>query len=249
MAFSSWRGTVGLIKPTMRPGNLEELIRMLPRGISVIPLFNDIREGSRSEFERVIAGYEAKTAALAEIGVDLIHPAGAPPFMLLGYDKERALIAEWEHKYGVQIFTSGTNHCAALRALGVHTFVGVSYFRGDINATFAQYFRDAGFEVIEMAGMDIDFDRVQELSGEQVYRFVRDVVRKHPTAGGIYLLGPSWQAAEIVDMMECDFGIPVIYPTTALCWEMQQRLHVRQPVPGLGRLLREMPALGREDMR
>jgi len=29
MAFSSWRGTVGLIKPTMRPGGLEELIRLL----------------------------------------------------------------------------------------------------------------------------------------------------------------------------------------------------------------------------
>ena len=249
MAFSSWRGTVGLIKPTMRPGNLEELIRMLPRGISVIPLFNDIREGTRSEFERVIAGYEAKTAALAEAGVELIHPAGAPPFMVLGYERERALIAAWERTYGVQIFTSGSNHCAALRALGVETFVGVSYFRGEINATFAQYFRDAGFDVIEMAGMDVDFDRVQELSGEQVYRFVRGVVRKHPTAGGIYMLGPSWQAAEIVDMMECDFGIPVIYPTTALCWEIQHRLHVRQPAAGLGRLLRDMPPLDLDGVR
>ena len=27
MAFKSWRGDVGLIKPTMRPGSLEETIR------------------------------------------------------------------------------------------------------------------------------------------------------------------------------------------------------------------------------
>ena len=42
MAFSSWRGIVGIIKPTMRPGGLEDMIRLLPEGIGVIPLFNNI---------------------------------------------------------------------------------------------------------------------------------------------------------------------------------------------------------------
>src|SRR5262249_42217279 len=39
MAFSSWRGVVGIINPTMRPGVTEETIRLLPEGIGVIPLF------------------------------------------------------------------------------------------------------------------------------------------------------------------------------------------------------------------
>ena len=37
MVFASWRGTAGVIKPTYRPGGLEELIRLLPDGIAVIP--------------------------------------------------------------------------------------------------------------------------------------------------------------------------------------------------------------------
>ena len=37
MSFTSWRGVVGCIKPTLRPGGLEELIRMLPEGIGVLP--------------------------------------------------------------------------------------------------------------------------------------------------------------------------------------------------------------------
>jgi maleate isomerase len=241
MAFTSWRGTVGLIKPTMRAGNLEELIRMLPLGISVIPLFNEIRDGTREEFERVISGYEAKTAQLAAEGIELIHPAGAPPFMVLGYEKERQLVLEWERKYGVEIFTSGMNHVAAMRALGVKRFVGVSYFRGDINATFGQYFTDAGLDVIAMAGMDVDFGRVQELSGHQVYRFVRETFLAHREAEAIYMLGPAWHTADIVDMMERDFGVPVIHATPALCWEIQKRLHVREPVMGFGRLLAELP--------
>ena len=40
MAFTSWRGVVGCIKPTLRPGGLEELIRMLPEGgAGALPVF------------------------------------------------------------------------------------------------------------------------------------------------------------------------------------------------------------------
>ena len=35
MAFDSWRGTVGVIKPTFRPGSLEEFIKLLPDGFGV----------------------------------------------------------------------------------------------------------------------------------------------------------------------------------------------------------------------
>src|ERR1700730_2626486 len=99
MAFKSWRGVVGLIKPTMRPGGLEELIRMLPEGIGVIPLFLEISEGTTEEFKRVVTGFEPLIAKLANEGCDIIHAEGAPPFMMLGYGGEASLIAEWEKKY------------------------------------------------------------------------------------------------------------------------------------------------------
>ena len=38
--------------------------------------------------------------------------------------------------------------------------VGVTYFKGEINDMFAQYFTDAGFEVLAMEGMDVPFDEV-----------------------------------------------------------------------------------------
>src|SRR5262245_12392828 len=84
MAFSSWRGTVGMINPTMRPGVTEEVIRLLPEGIGLLPVFLDIRRGARDEFETVMPAYERQVALLAEHECDLIHPAGAPPFMVLG---------------------------------------------------------------------------------------------------------------------------------------------------------------------
>ena len=38
MVFASWRGVVGVVKPTHRPGSLEEFIRLLPEGIGLGPL-------------------------------------------------------------------------------------------------------------------------------------------------------------------------------------------------------------------
>ena len=93
MAYGAWRGMVGTVKPTKGSGSLEELIRMLPDGIGVIPLFNNIRHGTIGEFSGVLPSYEEKIAELAGDKVDVIHPAGTPPFMLLGYRKEQELIA------------------------------------------------------------------------------------------------------------------------------------------------------------
>jgi len=242
MAFTSWRGLVGCIKPTMRPGGLEELIRMLPEGIGIIPLFLDISEGSTDEFKRVPANVEPLVAKLAKQGCDIIHPEGAPPFMMLGYDGEARLIAEWERKFGKQIFTSGTNHVRALRALNIKRFVGATYFTGPINDMFAKYFTDAGFETLGMEGISTAFENVGQLSSHEVYAHVKACFLKNPGAQAIYLLGSGWRVLPIIDLLEQDLGVPVIHPVPARCWEIQRRLSVRQPVAGYGRLLAEMVA-------
>ena len=241
MAFTSWRGVVGNIKPTMRPGSIEELCRILPEGIGIIPLFLDIKKGERRELTDVIPQYEPQIARLAEAGVDLVHPEGAPPFMMLGYEGEAELIRKWEKKFNVPVFTSGTNHIRALHALKVKRIVGASYFPGQINDTFGRYFRDAGFDVLAMEGIDVPFQEAGLLSQELVYSHVKKLFLKHrKEAEGIYLLGSGWRIMGILELLEQDLGVPVVHPVPARCWEIQKRLSICQPVQGYGRLLAEM---------
>ncbi len=241
MAFTTWRGIVGCIKPSMRPGSLEELIRILPLGIGVVPLFLDIRRGSLDEFEQGVGIYEPLLAKLAELEVDLLHPEGAPPFMVLGHKGEAETIKRWEKTYKIPVFTSGTNHVRALHALKIRRFVGASYLSGRISSIFARYFTDAGFDVLEMGGIDVHFDDVNKLSPEAVYAYVKRLFLKHrKSAQGIYLLGSGWRVLEVVDLLERDLGVPVVHPVPARCWEIQHRLSIRQPVAGYGRLLAEM---------
>jgi len=243
MAFSSWRGIAGVIHPTLRPGATEEFIRLLPEGIGVLPLFLNIRRGTREEFATVMEAYEQQIALLAEQGCDAIHPNGAPPFMVKGRAEETRIVAEWERKYKIPIFTSGQNHVAALHALKAKSFVGATYFTGEINSTFAQYFIDAGCDVRSMDGIDVPFDKVQELSGEQVYAHIKKSFLKCKGGDAIYMLGSGWRTLGILDMLEKDLGVPVVHPVTARVWEFQKRLHVNEKRAGYGHLLEFLPPL------
>ena len=241
MVFASWRGVVGVVKPTHRPGSLEEFIRLLPEGIGVVPVYLNFKRGTEDEFRAALDAVEEKVAELAKEGVDLIHPEGAPPFMVHGYGGEERIIREWEARYKVPMVTAAQTQVEALRALKVKKFVGVTYFIGSVNDITTGYFQDAGFEVMAMEGMAVAFEDVGRLASQEIYAHARKTFLKNQSAEAIYMLGTGWRCLDIVRLLEEDLQVPVIHPVPARVWSIEKRLHVRQPVKGFGRLLEEMP--------
>ena len=121
------------------------------------------------------------------------------------------------------------------------SFVGATYFPDKLNAVFAKYFTDAGFKVRGMAGIDVAFDKVQELSGEQIYAHIKRNFLKCKGADAIYMLGSGWRTLPIIETLEQDLGVPVVHPVTARVWEFQKRLRVREPRSGYGYMLEALP--------
>lgn len=242
MAFTMWRGIVGIIHPTLRPGSGETLIRMLPEGIGVISLHLKVREGSKEEFANAMGEYEANVAELAKEKVDVIHPSGAPPFMLLGYKGQEKLIGEWEKKYKTPIFTSSQNHVRAMKALGIKKFIGASYSAVQ-NKIVVDYMTDAGLEVVSMQPIDVPFEQASHISPEMVYSHIKKLVRENPGADGIYIQGSAWRCEKIVEVLEQDLQMPVVHANIARAWEIQKRLMIHQPTKGFGRLYSELPPL------
>lgn len=240
MAYESWRGTLGLVKPTMRPGSLEEEIRLMPDGVGVLPIQLDIQRGTQDEFEAAIAAFEAAAARLAKAGADIIHLAGTPPFMLLGRDGERQLVEDWSGRLGVPVFAAPMTDAAALRALGVTRLIGITYspLQNELSRTYMQ---EAGFEVLAMEPVPVAFEEAGKLSSRQVYAHVRRMFLDHPGADGIYLQGNAWRVLDIIEMLEADFEVPVEQASCALVWHVQKHLRIRAPRAGFGRLLRELP--------
>jgi maleate isomerase len=242
MHYTMWRGVVGLVKPTRRPGSLEELIRMLPQGIGVVPLLLNVREGSHAEFSSAIPFYEKYVAELAEQGMDMIHPGGTPAFMMLGYEGERRVTDEWEKKYKTPIFTAGQNHVCALRAMGIKSFVGASYSKLQ-NQIVTNYMTQAGFKVASMEPIDVPFEKAGQISPEECYAHIKKLFQQTKGADGIYIQGGAWRTEGIVEMLERDLQVPVVHANIAQAWEIMKRLSVHEPKPGLGSLLRDLPPM------
>ena len=241
MPYTSWRGVVGMIKPTFRPGSLEEFIRLTPEGLGVIPLFLSIQRGTIEEFTEAINAYEDKVAQLAELEVDLIHPEGAPPFMLQGFEGERAITSGWEAKYGTPIVTSGQVQVEALHALGIKKVVGATYTSGETNDAIRAYFGEAGVEMLALEPMSVAFDQAGHISHLQVYAHTKKAFLQHDDADGILLFGSGWRSLDAIELLEQDLGVPVVHAVTARVWAIERRLHIREPVVGYGRLLEDMP--------
>jgi maleate isomerase len=240
MSFTLWRGVVGMVKPTRRPGTLEELIRILPEGIGIVPLLLNIRAGSIEEFKTAIPSYEKSVAELAEESVDLIIVSGTPPFMLLGRETEAALIGEWQKKYRTPIVSDGQMQVAGLRAMGIKRFIGASYSATQ-NKIVLDYMAQAGLQAVAMEPIDVPFDQVAQISVEQLYAHVKTLFTQHPGADGIYIQGGGWQTVRVVPLLEKDLRVPVVHATICQAWEIHRRLRVRETAPNLGRLLAELP--------
>ena len=240
---SKARYLVGSVWPTNRTGVLgdKELDPRLPSSIELVHLSMGFTQGTQAEFRASMPGYEAKAAELAALKPDLIRVIGAPPFMLLGYEGERETIRAWESRYGIPMVTSGMNHVRAFRTLGVRRLVGASYFPEHLNDLFRAYLTDAGFEVLGMEGIDVPFADVPKVPSSEIHRQLTEMFARHPGGECLYMLGSAWKTLDIIEPLEADLGVPVVHALPARCWETQMRLGVRQPIPGYGRLLAEMP--------
>jgi maleate isomerase len=241
-AASNWRGLVGCVKPTLNNSSLVDMIRLLPPGIGVVPVFLNFTEGTREEYQNSYADYEKSIAYLASQHCDTISIEGAPPFMILGPDGEAKLVDGWKQKYKTDMFTSSQNQVNALRAMKIKKILGVTPFGAELNGSYAKYFEDCGIGVVSMQGIDVSFRSIQDVAAEAIYSFIKKKFLQYTGADAVYILGSPLDALGIVATLEQDLGVPVVQPTAARIWEIQRRLHVRQPIKGYGTLLETLPA-------
>jgi maleate cis-trans isomerase len=240
MSFTLWRGVVGMVRPTRRPGTLEELIRILAEGIGIVPLLLNFKAGSKDEFLNSIPLYERFASELAEQGVDMIMLSGAPPFMLLGHEKEASLTKAWTKKFKTPVLTDPQMQVAGLRAMKIKKFIGASYSALQ-NKIVLDYMTTAGFKALSMEPIDVPFDQVAQISVETLYAHVKRLYRQHRNADGVYIQGGGWQTVRVVELLEKDLGIPVVHATICQAWQIHKHLDVRETKPGYGRLLSELP--------
>lgn len=233
---------LGVIKPTTTSHSLDDLKALLPADIEMIPEYMGFAYKSLDEFRASMPAYAENVAKLANAGADLIHPEGAPPFMLQGYAGEAAYIKEWEAHHKIPVFTTGTTQVAALKALGIERFIGLTPFSGELADAFRQYFTDAGFEVLFMGKPVAEEGDVYDLTTEEIRDRIIAAYRDIPgDSQALYILGSGWRVLDVLEEIEAVLDVPVLHPVVVRCWYILTKLGRATPIKRHGRLLATMP--------
>jgi maleate isomerase len=241
---STYRGIVGVIKPRATDSSLVDMIKLLPEGIGVIPVYLNLTQGSREEYGSSYATYEKHIAYLASQKCNVIAIEGAPPFMLLGPAREAELVDGWKRKYNTDMFTSSQNQVNAFKALKAKRILGIISGSGgpDMNKVYAKYFEDNGIGVVAMEGMGVEFKSVSNVPPATIATFIKKAFAGHEGADAVYILGSSLEALPLIAPLEREMGVPVVQAIAARIWEILKRLQVHEPIKGYGRLLETLPA-------
>jgi maleate isomerase len=232
-----WRKRIGYIGPTVMEVVPYEFYKYAPDGIGLVGVTCNIDDWSAEYFDKALAQVATAAAYLGSRGVDFIIHGGGPLIVARGKGFEEIVVNDIEKASSVKATTGIRAAMEALRHVGARRVAMASPYPERHNRAMADYLTAHGFEVVRAEGMDVPFKRLQAVPPADIRIFIEAVLGRSPVCDAIYLPCPQWQAAQTVDPLERDIGIPVIAYSHASFFSAFKALGVTDAIKGHGRLL------------
>ncbi|MEO0372452.1 MAG: arylmalonate decarboxylase [Pseudomonadota bacterium] len=178
----------------------------------------------------------AATRILPDGSLDVISYACTSGSLVIGEDRVMAELAKGAPDAVPTTLITGV--LAALHAVGARKVAVATPYLDEINKREADYMQAAGFEITNIAGLQLEKDsdmiRVRP-------DFIADFARATdtPDADALFISCGALRTIEVVDQLEQELGKPVICSNQAMMWDVLRKARITDPIPGYGRLLRE----------
>jgi maleate cis-trans isomerase len=232
-----WRKRIGYIGPTVMEVVPYEFYRYAPDGIGLVGVTCNIDDWSAEYFDKALAQVTTAAAYLGSRAVDYVIHGGGPLVVARGKGYEEIVVNDIEKASGVHATTGMRAAREALHHVGAHRIALASPYPERHNRAMADYFGACGFEIVRAEGLDVPFKRLQSISPADIRTFIDKVLDGCPPCDALYLPCPQWQAAQTVDALEHDIGIPVIAYSHASFFAAFKSLGIHDAIEGHGRLL------------
>lgn len=233
-----WRGRIGKISPSRSDTFTYEFYKIVPEGVVLVlsgfTIFNQVHTDSEKTYQQI----EESARDLANVGVDFIIAGGTPIFTLKGEGSDVEAIRRIEQLTGIPATTSVTAEIEALKKLAITKIAIATPFTEERNNRLKGFLETGGFSVSNIKGLGIeinaDFAKVPSF---EIYRLAKNVFIENTEADGIFIPCARWPTIENIDRLEQDLGVPVFSSTTATIWKALDRLKIKTPIKGYGKLL------------
>ena len=183
--------------------------------------------------------YQAKLLGTAKVALVMLIQTSAS---LFADDYDEVVTRRIGAAAGVPAFTSAMAIGEAVQELNMRRIAIVSPYSEPVNARARHYFEAKyGLQIVALEGFAAtDSYAIGQLSPENA----RDAFARidRPDIEAFVVPGGNFPTMASIAGWEEEFGKPVVTTNQAAVWAMVRRLNPGDQIPGLGRLLDEMPA-------
>ena len=126
----------------------------------------------------------------------------------------------------------------ALRILGVKRLAIATPYLDEINQREADYLRLAGFDIVNIEGLNIERDsEMVRVAPDYIFEFARSVDRAE--ADAVFVSCGALRSLDVIDELEQALGKPAICSNQAMIWDTLRLAGIDDRIPGVGSLLRD----------
>lgn len=193
-------------------------------------------QGSLDQFER-----EAMLGAarlLADARVDVICWNGTSGAWK-GVAADRAICAAITRETGIPATTGTLAQLAAFEAHGIRRYSLAVPYLAEVRDAIVRVYGDEGYTCVGSAHLGISTNFA---FAEIDLDTLRDLIRRadRPEAEAVVVVCTNLAAARVVDELERELGKPIHDSLVLSLWHPLRMLGWQRPIPGWGRLLREV---------
>jgi len=239
-----WRGRIGLIVPSSNTTMECELIRMLPKGLTLHTA--RVLQVVETEKELLRMAEYAKRAAqeLVSADVDMILYGCTSGSFLKGETWNRQFTKDLSGLIKKPVVTTSTAVVEALKHLGIKELCLVTPYPKETNDKAVAWLASVGVRVVKTIEL-VKSTYENPITNLEIGAFTPETVYKkikpHVAALSVplFISCTNLRTIEIIELLEADLDLPVVTSNQASLWAALKTLGVRSTLEGFGRLLRD----------
>jgi len=215
---------------------------MLPEGFSLHT--SRVLQAIETEEELIRMTDYARRAVeeLATADVDLILYGCTSGSFLKGEEFNTELTKDLSEFTGIKVITTSSALKLALEALSAYKICLITPYPKETNEKGRRWLESLGFSVIQIVELiessyakPVENLKIGKLVPELVYAKIK---AHHPVEIDAMVIScTNLRTIEIIDILEEDFGVPVVTSNQASLWAAMRRVGFRRIIGGFGQLL------------
>ncbi|MEM2793988.1 MAG: aspartate/glutamate racemase family protein, partial [Candidatus Methanomethylicia archaeon] len=215
-----------------------EFYRMAPEGVSIHTARMRLVEAIPEELMEMEKYSEKAARELMDADVNILVYGCTTGSLIGGLDFDLKLAGRLESISRLPVVATATAVVEALRELKIKKIIVATPYIDSLNVKEKEFLEGRGFKVINIKGLNIR--RNTEIGRQNpitAYKLVREIFTQE--AEGIFVSCTNFRTIEVIELVEKDFGRPVVTSNQATMWATLRKLGIHESITGYGKLLRE----------